>query len=448
MSIDEYGFIPPNSIECEQSVIGVFLSNREMMEYYITEINENDFYQNDHKIIFNAILKVHTQRKPVDVLSIVTEISKNQEIARIGGSVYLSDMSINNMGKINIKNHIAILKEKSHRRTVIEHAQKAIKDSIDENQDIQVIASTMSRTALEISSNVGDNKPEEIGIVAAEALGQIQKQKNSKSGLAGLSTGFETLDEMTSGFKKGDYILIAARPSMGKSTLAMNIADNMTRGNKNKALFFSLEMPKEDLIKRTLSSRTGVNLKEIMSGNFIFENSWGRLVNETIKMSEDGLYLYDKACTVAEIRNISTKLKETKGLDIIFIDYISYVKQTLKTENENQQISYISKEFKMIARELEIPVVVLVQLSRKVEGRHDKRPMLSDLRDSGSLEQDADIVAMLYRDSYYEKYDSKDPDINHTELSIKKQRNGETGTVLLDFMNHITMFVDIGKPRD
>ena len=430
---------PPFSDEAEKSVLGCMILDKDAIITALHLLVEDDFYVDQNKWVFSAIKQISMRGFAVDSVTIIDWLKNNELDEKIGAS-YLTELTDIVPSTRNIEQYCRIVSEKASLREMILTFGDLIAKCYEAKLPITQIIDEAERFVYNLSVNKTRSEFVSLKEALTPAIVKIGDLYQLNNNMTGISTGYDDLDEITSGFQKSDLILIAARPSMGKTALGLNIAQNAAFRDKRTVAFFSLEMSCEQLIMRVISSETEVNSKRIKLGTQT-DAEWKKitLLNSAVKQSDIELYIDDTSgIAVGEVRSKLRKLKASKGLDIVVIDYMQLMTTTQRTENRQQEISAISRELKGLAKELDCPVVALSQLSRSPESRGDRRPILSDLRESGAIEQDADVVIMLYRDSYYHS-DSENDD---TELIIAKHRNGETGTIKLSFLKEYTKFVN------
>ncbi len=435
--------IPPFSTEAEQSVLGGLMLDNEKWENIYEIINFNDFFNKSHKIIFNEMQKLSESYKPIDLITLSESLKKNKKLNTIGGFEYLAELSQNIPSISNIDYYAEIIKEKSILRKIINISNEIIMHSFNpqgkNSKDIIDLAESKIFKISEEKSN-WENKPQNIKKIIKITKKKIKKlYKNPKKKITGINTGYIDLNKKTFGFQKSDLIIIAARPSMGKTTFAMNICENIAMSQKKPILIFSLEMPSEQIIIRIISSLSRVNQNKIKTGK-LNNDDWIRIIS-TIKLLEKKKNIFiDDSCnlTPTDIRSRTRKIyRENKGLSLVMIDYLQLMKSSTYLDNRTLEIADISRSLKLLAKELKIPIIALSQLNRSSEQRTDKRPVNSDLRESGSIEQDADLIIFIYRDEVYnENSDMK----GIAEIIIGKQRNGPTGTIHLMFDGKISRF--------
>ncbi len=434
---------PPYSIESEQSVLGGLMLDNEKWENIYEIINFNDFFNKSHQIIFNEMKKLLELYKPIDLITLSESLKKNKKLDIIGGFEYLAELSQNIPSVSNINYYAEIIKEKSILRKIINISNEMIMYSFNpqgrnSKEIIDLAESKIFKISEEKLNN--ENKPQNIKNIIKKTKKKIIKlYKNPKKNITGINTGYIDLNKKTFGFQKSDLIIIAARPSMGKTTFAMNICENIAMSYKKPILIFSLEMPSEQIIIRIISSLSRVDQNKIKTGK-LNNKDWIKIIS-TIKILKKKKNIFiDDSCnlTPTDIRSRTRKIyRENKGLSIVMIDYLQLMKSSTYLDNRTLEIADISRSLKLLAKELKIPIIALSQLNRSSEQRSDKRPVNSDLRESGSIEQDADLIIFIYRDEVYnENSDMK----GIAEIIIGKQRNGPTGTVYLIFNGKISRF--------
>lgn len=433
--------IPPQNLEAEQSIIGSLMLDQEAWDQVADLLVATDFYKPAHQKIFTTIAELHSKNLPVDLITVSNSIQSKGELEQIGGTSYLIDLVNKTVSSANIVSYAKIVNEKSLLRRMISASSKIIDNAFSESfVDINAFIDQAEGEFYKLSETKkteGLIGPME---VVKNSLVKLEELYKKRSDVTGVPTGFTVLDKMTSGLQPGELIIIAARPSMGKTAFSLNMAQHMALRCKKTVAYFSLEMSREAVMMRLLASEAKINMKDIRSGR-INDSAWPKLINAAGVISEANLYI-DETSGVSplEVRSRARRLKAQHGIDIIMIDYLQLMDLKQKVESRERAVSEISKTLKSIAKELEVPVIALAQLNRGVEGRSDRRPMLSDLRESGSIEQDADVIMMLYRDDYYDKDDPEK--MGHAEVIIGKQRNGPTGTVKLRFDAEFGRFKD------
>lgn len=441
-NLDTLGKIPPHNSEAEQTVLASCMIDYLAVEKVLEILTYDDFYFEANKEIYDSIKQVHIENIPVDIVTVSEELKKRGKIDYVGGFEYLATLTENIITSKNVEAYCNIIKEKSTLRKLISASQEIIEKSYKESDDVQNIIELAESKIFSISQNRSMNSFSDIKDVLMIVFNQLEERAKSGDSITGLATGYADLDRMTSGLQKSDLILIAARPSMGKTALALNIAMNVVKTGASVALF-SLEMSKEQYVQRIISQEAMVESTKLRTGN-LDDDDWTRLINTMSLISNCDVYIDDTASvTMFEMMSKCRRLKIEKGLDLVIVDYLQLMSGGGRNENRQQEISNISRGLKALARELDCPVMALSQLSRAPELRNDHRPIMSDLRESGAIEQDADVVMMLYRDEYYHKEESEKKGI--TEVIITKQRNGPVGTVELAWIEQYTKFGNIQK---
>jgi replicative DNA helicase len=439
--MDYLGRIPPHNIDAEQSVLGAMLLDREAVISVTEKLKDEHFYKENHKEIFRSMLDLYGRNEPVDLVTVSEELKKAGILEEAGGISYLTDLSNAVPITANARYYADIIEEKSILRQLID-AGKVIVDKGYASADVKMLMDEAERRIFEISQKKSTQAFAIVKDVLQDTLDYMEILAASESGYTGLPTGFHDIDKMTSGLQKSDLVLIAARPSMGKTALGINVAQSIAIKNDKSVALFSLEMSKEQLVQRMLSSQAHVEITKIRTGK-LTEEEWIKVASATVPLGKAKIYIDDTpGITVMEIKAKARRLKMESGLDLVLIDYLQLMSSDSRSESRQQEISAISRGLKGLARELECPIIALSQLSRAPEQRSDHRPILSDLRDSGAIEQDADIVMFLYRDEYYHEDSDKK---NIGEVIIAKQRNGPTGTVNLAWLGKYTKFGNIQR---
>lgn len=433
----------PTALDAEQAVLGAILIKGRAIHEVLEIISHEDFYYQNNRAVFKAMEDLTSENLPIDTTTLTDRLTKNQALERIGGRDFVEILADTVPTAANITYHAQIVREKSILRRLIDTSENIIQSVYDSDENTYALLDSAEKKILEIASGKSSGKLESIHSILPRVFAYLDENIQNGGGITGIPSTFIDLDAMTAGFQKSDLILIAARPSMGKTAFALNIATEVSMKDLPVA-FFSLEMSKEQLSERMLSTTSGVQSQKLRAGT-LDEDDWNRILEESDRLSRAKLFIDDSsAMNVMEIRSRARRLKAEHGLALIIIDYLQLMQGTKISRggdlNRNQEISEISRGLKSLARELEVPLIALSQLSRAVELRSNKRPQLSDLRESGALEQDADIVMFLYRDDYYDPETEKK---NTTEVIIAKHRNGPTGTIELSFQKDITKFGNI-----
>ena len=434
--------VMPHSVEAEQSVVGAMLMDRDAITVAAEIICGDDFYQKAYGVIFDSVVELFNEGKPVDLITLQNRLREKAVPEEISSLEFVRDLVTAVPTSANVKYYAEIVSEKATLRRLIK-MNEAIADECYQGQEpLEAILERTEKQVFELVQNRGGNgEYVPIKQVVLNALEKIEKASKSKGTVTGIPTGFIDLDYKTSGLQPSDLILVAARPSMGKTAFVLNLAEYIALHSKSTIAMFSLEMSKEQLVKRMLSMNSHVDSQKIRTGN-LEDEDWDRLVGSVRRIGNSHLVIDDTSgITATELRSKCRKLKIEQGLDLVIIDYLQLMSGSGKRKGENrqQEISEISRSLKVMARELNVPVIALSQLSRAVEQRPDKKPMLSDLRESGAIEQDADVVMFIYRDDYYNK-DTEH--VNEAEIIIAKQRNGPIGTVTLTWLPQYTKFAN------
>lgn len=436
--------IPPHSLEAEQSVLGSMLLDKEAVAAASEVLQGEDFYSDAHKEIYEAILDIYDRSEPVDLVTLAEALRQRGSLEAVGGGTYISDLSMSVPSTANVRYYIRIVEEKSILRRLISASNDIIRESYEASEDLDIIIDHAEKKIFDISQKKNKRSFESIKTILLETYSKIEELTKNKGKIVGVPTGFRDFDMRTSGLNDSDFILIAARPSMGKTSFAINIAQNAAVRYQVPVAIFSLEMSKEQLVQRMLSSESNIELQKIRTGE-LTEEDWVKLVHVATPLSQAPIFIDDTpGISAMEVRSKARRLKMEHDIGLVVIDYLQLMSGRGKAESRQQEVSEISRSLKALARELNLPVVALSQLSRGPESRQDHRPMLSDLRESGAIEQDADLVVFLYRDEYYNPDTEKK---NIAEAIIAKQRNGPTGTVELVWLGQFTKFVSFEKNR-
>ncbi|NLP46099.1 MAG: replicative DNA helicase [Epulopiscium sp.] len=434
--------IPPHNIEAERSVLGSMMMDREAIAVATEVLRGDDFYRPDHKEIYNAMLDLYNQGEPVDLITLNNRLSELGVLDQVGGANYLTELAATVPTSAHIKNYATIVEEKAILRRLIKTSQTIAALSYEGKEDIHVIMNQAEEEIFNISENRRTDDFVPIREVLVEAFEKIEAIYHNQGRVTGIPTGFLDLDYRTAGLQPSDLVLIAARPSMGKTAFALNIAQYAALRENIPTAIFSLEMSKDQLVNRMLCAEAMVDAQKLRTGN-LEQEDWVKIARTMGPLSDAPIYIDDTpGITVMEMRAKCRRLKLEKGLKLIMVDYLQLMSGSGRSDSRQQEISEISRSLKALAREMEAPVIALSQLSRACEARADHRPMLSDLRESGAIEQDADVVMFLYRDEYYH------PDTeakNQAELIIAKQRNGPTGTVDLVWLGQYTKFANMQR---
>ncbi|MEH7451402.1 replicative DNA helicase [Gottfriedia acidiceleris] len=437
---------PPQNIEAEQAVLGAILLDSEALISTSERLLPEDFYRAAHQKIFEAMLKIASRNEPLDVITLTSELANQGVLEEVGGVSYLNDMLASVPTASNVEYYAKSVEEKSTLRRLIRTATNIVTESYAPDTPVDVVLNEAEKSILKVAQRTNVSGFQSIKDVVFTTFSKIETLFNQRGDITGVPTGFTDLDRMTAGFQPNDLIIVAARPSVGKTAFALNIAQNVATKTDENVAIFSLEMGADQLVMRMLCAEGNINAQALRTGN-LEQEDWNKLTMAASSLAGTGIYIDDTpGIRVNDIRAKCRRLKQEHGLGMILIDYMQLIQGNGKSgENRQQEVSEISRSLKGLARELKVPLIALSQLSRSVESRQDKRPMMSDIRESGSIEQDADIVAFLYRDDYYDK---ESENKNIIEIIIAKQRNGPVGTVSLAFVKEYNKFVNLERRFD
>lgn len=444
--------VMPSSLEAEQTLIGCILNSTDRFIEADTILNSEDFYVDKHKKIYETIKKLCDNSVSVDTVTVVDNLKKKGILEECGGITYLSNLETGAVNYSSIENYARIVKEKSDRRALVKTGSKLMEDAF-EKEDVKEAIEDAEKCIFNVSASKNITGPERIDTILEKVFVKLEKRCKNGGGLVGISTGFKGIDDITGGLKPGEFVIVAARPSMGKTAFALNIAQSASR--TSSVIIFSLEMETESLLNRMISSSCMIKMNDIQSGT-LTDDQFVRIMKRTSELGKRNLYIDDKSTMLSDIKALCRKQKLQKGLDVIVIDYLQLIRTTMKANQREQEVSYISKELKSLAKELNITVIALSQLSRAPEARNNHRPMLSDLRESGSIEQDADIIHFIYRDAYYnnnkkKKGKKKDSEgiqgefkiNNSSSTSVNKSTTDNSGNLNINKNNENNMRKDV-----
>ncbi|HHW91465.1 MAG TPA: replicative DNA helicase [Firmicutes bacterium] len=432
--------VPPFSLEAEQSVLGAMFLEREAVLVAAEILQPEDFYRDAHRYIFEAILDLEERGRPADLVTVTETLRQQGRLDDVGGLAFVTTLAESVPTAANVEYYARIVEEKAILRRLIREATRIIQNSYEASTEAAAILDDAEQAILRISQYRNQSGFMAIKDLISAAYDRIEFLYQNKGGVTGIPTGFKDLDRLTAGLQPSDLIVVAARPSMGKTSFALNVALHVALEAKIPVAIFSLEMSREQLIQRMLSSEAGIDGQRLRTG-FLDEEDWLLLTTAMARLSEAPIFIDDTpSITVMDIRAKARRLVQERGQALILLDYLQLVNSRRAFESRQQEITEISRGLKALARELQVPVVALSQLSRAVEQRQDKRPVLSDLRESGAIEQDADVVAFIYWDEYYNP-DTEKKGI--AEIIIGKQRNGPTGLVQLAFLKDSMRFRDL-----
>jgi replicative DNA helicase len=437
--------VPPQALEVEKSVLGAMLLDREAVGIAIESIDERIFYREAHRKIYLAMVSLFEKNEPIDVITLSDELKKRDELEDIGGTYYLTELAAMVPSSANIEYHLNIIRDKSILRQLIVTCSGIIKSAYDESDDAEKLLDTAEGEVLGISQASRQKSYEWVKQLITDTIHELERlQETSSEGITGVPSGFKDLDNYLAGFQKSDLIIVAGRPSMGKTAFALNLARNAAANHNIPVGFFSLEMSNMQLVQRLLCAEAEIDSQRLRTGQ-LKKAEWDRLIRRIDKLSQSPIYIDDTpALDILKLRARARRMATEKKVGMIVVDYLQLMEAPKGIESQQQEISFISRSLKNLAKELRIPVIALSQLSRAVEMREWKRPNLADLRESGAIEQDADVVMFVYRPEVYgmENFDDKDktPSENRVEIIIGKHRNGPIGSVILSFLKHYGKF--------
>lgn len=434
--------VPPQNIEAEQSVLGAILIEQSAIAKISDILQPEDFYREAHKLVYRSAMTLFERGEAIDFITVIDMLRREEALERAGGISYITSLANGVPTAANIVFHAKIVQEKSLLRRLIHAATDIAAMGYAETEEVERVLDHAEQKILEVATRKIGQDFAPIKEIIFSTLDKIDEMHKAKGGITGLSTGFTNLDKLTGGFQRSDLILIAARPSMGKTAFVLNVAQHMATRDKKSVAIFSLEMPREQLAMRMMCAEGLIDSQHFRTGA-MSNDEWKNLVDAADRLSASPMFIDDTAgVNAVELRNKARRISKEHGLDCIIIDYLQLMDGGAhsRIDNRQQQISDISRSLKALARELKVPVIALSQLSRGPESRTSRKPMLSDLRESGSLEQDADMVILLHRESSYEK---DNPRAGEADLILAKQRNGPTGTVTVAFQGHYSRFQDM-----
>ncbi|MFZ5631967.1 MAG: replicative DNA helicase [Bacillota bacterium] len=434
--------VPPQNIDAEQSVLGSLFVDREALYRVSRFLKPDDFYREDHRLIYRAFLELDEAGVPPDLVTITDLLRQQGDLDKVGGATYIASLAGMVPTAANAEHHARIVEEKALLRGIISIATRIAGLGYEGGDDAERLIDEAERMLLELGARRSSSVFSPIDRILVEIFRLIEDRYRNKGKITGVQTGFSDLDRICCGLQSGDLIIVAGRPAMGKTSFGMTVAHQAALRQKVPTAVFSLEMSKAQLVQRVLCAEAMVDMQKARSGN-LSDLDWNKLAEAAAKLAGIPLYIDDSAgISVRQVRAKARRLKAEKGLGLIVIDYLQLLQGSARSENRQQEIADISRSLKALAKDLEVPVVALAQLSRSVEQRDKKRPIMSDLRESGSLEQDADIVMFIYREEYY-KPDTEKKGI--AEIIVAKQRNGPTGSVELAFLREYTRFMNLAR---
>ena len=437
--------VPPQNDEAEVAVLGSMLLDKEAIGQAIELLDESSFYKGAHSKIYSTIVNLYDKNKPIDIVTLVDELRTKGVLEDVGGSSYVTSITSSIPTSANIAHYAKIVREKAVLRSLISTSTKIISESYESASKVDDLLDKAERMIFEITQKKMDTKVAPIKDVIKSSIETIDNLYQRKEHITGVATGYHNFDVKTAGLQKSDLIIVAGRPSMGKSALATCIAEHIGIVEKVPIAFFSLEMSKEQLAQRMLCSHARVDSHKVRTG-FLSQSDWPKLVNAAGKLSESPIYIDDTpGISALELRAKARRLKAQYDIGLIIVDYLQLMQGSSGSDSRQQEISDISRSLKALARELSVPLIAISQLSRAVEQRADHRPQLSDLRESGAIEQDADVVILLLREEYYNPTEENK---GIAEVIIAKQRNGPVGTVKLAFIGEHTRFEDLAEGEE
>ena len=434
--------LPPQNIEAEQSVVGGILIENDAINKVMEILTPDDFYRDAHRKIYHALINLSERDEPADLITLTNELRKIDQLDSVGGASYLTSLIDSVPTAANIEYYAKIVKEKAILRKLIQTSTEIITHSYEDRGDVEGFLDEAERAIFEISEKRVKPSFYSIRDIVKESFKTIERLFQKKEAVTGVPSGFKELDRMTAGFQPSDLIIVAGRPSMGKTAFCLNVAQYAAIENKIPVAVFSLEMSKEQLVIRMLCSEAHVEGTRLRTG-FLTESDWPKLTIAAGNLSDAPIFIDDSAAlSILELRAKARRLNAEHGLGMIMIDYLQLMRGRTRVESRQQEISEISRSLKALAKELNVPVIAVSQLSRKTEERRDFRPQLSDLRESGAIEQDADVILFLYRDELYNRSEDN-PNRGKAEVIIGKQRNGPIGKIELAFLDKFTTFKDL-----
>lgn len=448
-STNSGGRVPPQDIVAEKSLLGAVMLSNDVLPDILTILKPRDFYEKRHEIIFQAIINLYDQHKPVDLLTLTAELKSTKQLKEIGGATYLTELSNFVPAASHAKAYADLVEKASVRRRLIKAGNEIANKAYEDDANVDNLIGVAEKQLFEVSDKIVKSDYVPMEELLADAFDRIEELHKNKGALRGLKTGFRDLDKKTAGFQKGDLVIIGARPAMGKTTFAQNLAYNIASINKKGVLFFSMEMAANEIIDRMISDVSGVDNWKMRTGN-LSDEEFSRIGDALGEMDEIPIYIDDtSSMTILELRNKARRAMHDHDIGIVIVDYLQLIQGSDRYKgNRVQEVTEISRGLKILARELEIPVIALAQLSRSVTGRDDPRPVLSDLRESGSIEQDADLVMFLHRPDYYKQNDDNYEETHITELLVAKHRHGAVGKIELYFHPELLRFMSLDKTRE
>ena len=443
------GRVPPQDLVAEKSLLGAIMLDENILPEVMTMVKPGDFYEERHGTIFEAMSNLYDEHRPIDLLTLTSELKSLKKLKEIGGAPYLTELSNFVPAASHAKAYAEIVKKNATRRRLIRAGTEIANKAYEEGAEVNELIGKAEQELFEVSDKIIRSDYRPMGDLLDDAFERLETLHNSKGALRGLKTGFRDIDKKTAGLQKGDLIIVGARPAMGKTTFAQNLAYNVASINNKGVLFFSMEMASNEIIDRMISDVSGVGNWGIRTGN-LSDEEFARIGDAMAEMAEIPIYIDDtSSMTIMELRNKARRAAHDHDIGLIVIDYLQLLDGSDRYKGQRvQEVTEISRGLKILARELSVPVIALAQLSRSVTGRENPRPILSDLRESGSIEQDADLVMFLHRPDYYKQNDDNYEETHITEVIIAKHRHGETGRVDLYFHPDLLRFMSLDKTRE
>jgi replicative DNA helicase len=448
--IEFAGRVPPQAVDVEEAILGAMFLDESAVARVVELLDETCFYKEAHRIVFSAMMRLYERAEPVDLITVIEELKRSSQLDRIGGSFYLTGLAQKVPSASNVAHYAKIVLDKSRLRKLINVGSQIVTLAFQETEDVDQLIDQVEQSVFQIGQDKSQQGFQDLKKHLITAFEQIESYHERPGGVTGIAAGFRPLDMMTSGFQKSDLIIVAGRPSMGKTAFVLSVARNVATYAQKPVGFFSLEMSASQLVMRLLCAEAEVDAHKMRTG-MLPSNDWSKLSIGVGRLSKAPIYIDDTpALNILELRARARRLKAEKRIELLVVDYMQLVTGVTKTNATRQEeVAMISRSLKALAKELDIPVIALSQLSRAVEQRGgDKKPVLSDLRESGSIEQDADVVMFVHREDYYAQEElERQVAIVPAEILIAKQRNGPTGTVTIGFYKHFAKFVDIEQNR-
>ena len=437
--------LPPQNVEAEEAVLGALLIDPDAIIRLATILNPGDFYREKHGWIYDAMLNLHDRREPIDFLTVCDELERREQLNEVGGPAFITSLINAVPTSIHAEHYARIVERTATRRRLIDAAGQIAALAYQEADDVEEVVDRAEQILFGVSERRISRELVPIREVLSDYYDRIEYLTRHQGEMIGIPTGFSDIDKLLGGLQRSDMVILAARPSVGKTSLALSFALNAAKKHKQRIAFFSLEMSDEQVVQRLISSETGIDSQRLRRGEIV-EGEWGRFMKATSDLADTHFFIDDTpSISALELRTKARRLHAEVGLDLIIVDYLQLMRGDYRSENRVQEISTISRALKALARELNVPVLALSQLSRGVESRTDKKPILSDLRESGALEQDADVVIFIYRDELYNENTERK---NIADIIVAKHRNGPTGSVALYFKKELAQFREAELRRE